>query len=29
MRDKLQKMLAAKEARKAELAEKAKTTEDI
>ena len=29
MREKLQKMLAAKEARKAELAEKAKTTEDI
>ena len=29
MREKLQKMLAAKEARKAELADKAKTTEDI
>src|SRR5690606_6111745 len=29
MLDKLQKMLTAKEARKAELAEKAKTTEDI
>lgn len=29
MREKLQKMLAAKEARKAELAEKVKTTEDI